>query len=198
MHGTPHRGRDAPRRGRDRSRVRPRRRPTLAHHAQQRHAALHYRGDPLANRRLGLVAVGRQHDQSVRDRREPGECARGEVQEQQRVLDPEAAVQLLPARVGEQVTRVRRHRACGDEEDAIDFVRRLGERHIVFERVHDPLGGREAHRLVQRGLLEPQVHERNPSVGERRGAGYVPRGTRGPLEVPRGRHQRDQGLSGDQ
>src|SRR5882762_10777416 len=101
MRGTTYRGRDTPRWGRDRSRVRRRRcrrRPALAHHAEQRDATLHYGADPLADRRLGLVAVGREDDESVRDRREPGERASGEIEEQQGILDPEAAVQLLPAR----------------------------------------------------------------------------------------------------
>src|SRR2546428_43406 len=92
----------------------------------------------------------------------------------------------------------RRHGAGGDEEDAVDLVRRLGERHIVLERIHNPLGGREADGFVQRRVLEPQVHERDPPIGERRGAGHVPGGTRSPLQVPRRRHQRHECLSGDQ
>ena len=172
--------------------------PALAHDAEQRNAPLHHGRDALTDGRFRFVAVRREHEQSVGHRRQPGERTGRKVEEQQGVFDPEAAMQLLPARVREQVAGVRRHRSRADEEHSVHLARRLGERHVVLERVDDSLGGCETDGLVKGGMLQPQVHEGDAPLAQRRGARDVPRRARGPLEVAARGHQRHEGLACDE
>src|SRR5207237_7875873 len=195
----PRRRRDPSRRRRDGAGVgarRRERRPALTYHTEQWDAALHGGRDPLADRRFRLVAVGREHDQPVRNRRQPGQGAGGEIQQQQGVFRAEAAVQLSPAGIGEQVARMSGDRTGRDEKDAVHLVRRLGEGHVVFERVHDALGGADADPRVQRRPAEPPLPERDAPVAMGRGARHVPRRLGGPRVVPGRRDQGHERLTG--
>jgi len=165
------------------------RRPTLAHHPDERDAALERRADSLADGGLRLEALRREHDQTVRHRRQPRQRARGEIEQQQRAFHAEPAVQLLPALVPEEVPRVRRVRTRRDEEHVVHLVRGLRERDAVLERVHDAFSRGEPHHLVQRGVLDPEVDERHAAAVPRRRARHVPRRRRGPLEVAGGGHE---------
>src|SRR5205807_10415460 len=123
-------------------------------------------------------------DQAIRHGREPGERAGREIEQQQRSLHAEPAVQLLPALVSEHVAGVRRVRARSDEEDVVHLVSRLGERYAVLERVDDPFARREAYHLMQGGIFDPEVDERDPAPVLGRRAGAVPGRRRGPFQVP--------------
>ena len=172
--------------------------PALSHHADQWDAALQRRADPLADRRLRLEAVGREHDQAVRHGRQPGQRAGREIEQQQRALHAEPAVQLLPPLVSEQLARMRRVRARSDEKDVVDLVSGLRQRHAVFERVDDAFGGREPRHLVQRGVFDPEIDERDAAPVQRRRARHVPGGRRGPPQVAGGGHEGDQRLPVDE
>ena len=172
--------------------------PVLAYHADQGDAALERGRDPLADGGLRLEAVRRKHDQAVRHGRQAGEPARREIEQQQRALHAEPAVQLLPPLVSEQLTRMRRVRARSDEKDVVDLVSRLRQRHAVFERVDDAFGRREPNHLVQRGVFDPQIDERHAAPVQRRRARHVPGSRRGPPEVAGGGHEGHQRLPIDE
>jgi hypothetical protein len=91
-------------------------------------------------------------------------------------------------------------RAHGNEEHAGDFVRRLGQRHAVLERVDDSIGARPraAHDVVQRGLVEREIDEGHATPAARRDARDIPGGLRRPGEIVGQRHHRDQRRGVDQ
>ena len=180
-------------------RVRSRRRhPTIARDAQDRGAAFHDGRELEAHRGSGIEALGGEDDRAIRHGRQFAESGRRDEEQQQRAFRAEAGLQFPPARVRVEVAGTRGIRTRRDEEDAVDLVRSLGQRHAVLEGVDDAVARCQSHGLMERGVLDVQVYQGDAPSAPRGDARDVPGGFRGPHEIGGGEDEGDERLRFDE